>query len=146
MTGDAISIARSGKSSWGRKWQATIFLPEKFQGQRSLVGYRPKNHKESDTTRQLSMHTQTLFLWLQQEFIRSNRLAPIVNERVWSALLGFNHKKWQNKLCFQGKPFSITEIQVYATTTDAEEAEVDPFCEDLEDLLELTHNTMSFSL
>ena len=34
-------------------------------------------------------------------------------------------------VCFQGKPFNITEIQVYATTTDAEEAEVDQFCEDL---------------
>ena len=39
---------------------------------------------------------------------------------------------------FQGKPFNITVIQVYAHTTDAGEAEVDQFCEDLEDLLELT--------
>ena len=36
---------------------------------------------------------------------------------------------------FQGKPFNITVIQVYAPVTDAEEAEVDQFCEDLEDLL-----------
>ena len=41
--------------------------------------------------------------------------------------------------CFQGKPFNITVIQVYAPTTDAKEAEIDQFCEDLEDLLELTH-------
>ena len=41
-------------------------------------------------------------------------------------------------ICFQGKPFSITVIQVYAPTTDAEEAEVEQFCEDLQDLLELT--------
>ena len=39
---------------------------------------------------------------------------------------------------FQGKPFNITVIQVYAPTPDAEEAEVDQVCEDLEDLLELT--------
>ena len=39
---------------------------------------------------------------------------------------------------FQGKPFNITVIQVYAPTTDAKEAEVDHFCEDVEDLLELT--------
>ena len=39
---------------------------------------------------------------------------------------------------FQGKPFNITVIQVYAPTNDAEEAEVDQFIEDLEDLLELT--------
>ena len=39
---------------------------------------------------------------------------------------------------FQGKPFNITVIQAYATTTNAEEAEVEWFCEDLQDLLELT--------
>ena len=41
-------------------------------------------------------------------------------------------------VCFQGKPFNITVIQVYATTANAEVAEVDRFCEDLQDLLELT--------
>ena len=45
----------------------------------------------------------------------------------------------------QGKPFQITVIQVYAPTTDAEEAEVDQFDEDLQDLLELTTKKMSFS-
>ena len=39
---------------------------------------------------------------------------------------------------FQGKPFNITVIQVYAPTTNAKEAEVEQFCEDLQDLLELT--------
>ena len=47
-------------------------------------------------------------------------------------------QKWQNDLCFQGKPFSITVIQVYAPTTNAEEAEVEWFYEDLQELLELT--------
>ena len=42
-------------------------------------------------------------------------------------------------VCFQGKPFNITVIQVYAPTSNAEEAEVEPFYEDLQDLLELTH-------
>ena len=41
---------------------------------------------------------------------------------------------------FQGKPFNITVIQVYALTSNAEEAEVEQFCEDLQDLLELTPN------
>ena len=45
-------------------------------------------------------------------------------------------QKWQNDLCFQGKPFNITVIQVYVPTSDAEEAE--QFYEDLQDLLELT--------
>ena len=39
---------------------------------------------------------------------------------------------------FQGKPFNITVIQVYAPTSNAKEAEVEQFCEDLQDLLELT--------
>ena len=42
-------------------------------------------------------------------------------------------------VCFQGKPFNITVIQVYAPTSNAEEAEVEQFYEDLQDLLELTH-------
>ena len=46
---------------------------------------------------------------------------------------------------FQGKPFNITVIQVYTPITDAEEAEVDKFCDDLEDLLERTPKKMSFS-
>ena len=47
---------------------------------------------------------------------------------------------------FQGKPFNITVIQVYAPTTDAKEAETDWFYEDIQDLLELTPKKMSFSL
>ena len=47
-------------------------------------------------------------------------------------------QKRQNDLCFQGKPFSITVIQVYAPTSNAEETEVEWFYEDLQDLLELT--------
>ena len=44
----------------------------------------------------------------------------------------------QNDLCFQGKPFNITVIQIYAPTSKAEEAEFERFYEDLQDLLELT--------
>ena len=60
-------------------------------------------------------------------------------------------QKGQNGLClFQGKPFNITVIQVYALISNAEEAEVEQFSEDLQDLLELTHTQthtqMSFSL
>ena len=47
---------------------------------------------------------------------------------------------------FQGKPFNIMEIQVYAPTSNAEEAEVEQFYEDLQDLLELIPQKMSFSL
>ena len=47
-------------------------------------------------------------------------------------------QKLQNDLCFQGEPFNITVIQVYAPTSNAEEAEVEQFHEDLQELLELT--------
>ena len=47
-------------------------------------------------------------------------------------------QKRQNDLCFQGKPFNIMVIQVYAPTSNAEEAETEWFCEDLQDLLELS--------
>ena len=47
-------------------------------------------------------------------------------------------------VCFQGKPLDITVIQVYAPTTNAEEAEVEWFYEDLQDLLELTHTKKMF--
>ena len=48
---DACSIPRLGRSPWRRAWQPIpVFLPEKSHGQRSLVGYSPKGHKNSDTT------------------------------------------------------------------------------------------------
>ena len=54
--------------------------------------------------------------------------------------------KKQNVLCFQGKPFNITVIQVYPPPSNAEETEVERFYEDLQDLLELTPEKISFSL
>ena len=73
-----------------------------------------------------------------QESLRRNGVAIKVNKTIWNAVLGCALKKWQNDLCFQGKPFNITVIQVYALTSIAEEAEVERFYEDLQDLLELT--------
>ena len=66
-----------------------------------------------------------------------NVVALIVNRRVWNAVLGCNLKNDRMiSVHFHGKPFSITVIQVYAPTSNAEEAE--QFYEDLQDLLELT--------
>ena len=71
----------------------------------------------------------------------------MVNKRVRNAVLGCNPKNDRMiSLPFQGKPFNITVIQVYAPTSNTEEAEVEQFCEDLQDLLELTPQKMSFSL
>ena len=63
----------------------------------------------------------------------------MVNKRVQNAVLGCNLKNDRMiSVCFQGKPFKIMVIQVYAPTSNAEEAEVEWFYEDLKDLLELT--------
>ena len=74
-----------------------------------------------------------------QESLRINGVALIVNKRVQTAVFGCNLKNDRMiSVRFQGKLFSITVIQVYAPTTNAEEAEVKWFYEDLQDLLELT--------
>ena len=63
----------------------------------------------------------------------------MVNKRVWNAVLGCNLKNdGMISVRFQGKPFNITVIQVYAPTTNAKDAQVGWLSEDLQDLLELT--------
>ena len=74
-----------------------------------------------------------------QESLRRNGITIMVNKRVQNAVLACNLKN--NRMIsvhFQGKPFSITVIRVYPPTSNAEEAEVEQFYEDLQDLLELT--------
>ena len=74
-----------------------------------------------------------------QESLRRNGVAIIVNKRVWNAVLGCSLKNDRMiSVRFQGKPFNIMVIQVYSLTSNAEEAEVEWFSEDLQDLLEST--------
>ena len=74
-----------------------------------------------------------------QESLRRNGVAITVNKSVRNAVLGCSLKNDRMIFVhFQGKPFNITVIQVYALTSNAEEAEVEWFCEDLQDLLEQT--------
>ena len=82
-----------------------------------------------------------------QESLRRNEIAITVNKRVRNAVLGCNLKN--NGIIpvhFQDKPFNIRVIQVYATTSNTEEAEVKWFYEYLQDLLELAPQKMTFSL
>ena len=77
--------------------------------------------------------------YCRQESLRRNGVAIMVNKRIQNAVLGCNLKN--NRMIsvhFQGRPFNITVIQVYAPTSNAEKAEVEWFYEDLQDLLELT--------
>ena len=74
-----------------------------------------------------------------QESLRRNGVAIIVNKRVQNAVLGYSLKNDRMiSVHFQGKPSNITVIQVYDPTSNAEEAEVEWFYEDLQNLLELT--------
>ena len=76
--------------------------------------------------------------YCRQESLRRNGVAIMVNKRVRNAVPGCNLKNDRMiTVHFQGKPFNITVIQVYAPTSNAEEAEVERFYEDLQDLLEL---------
>ena len=67
-----------------------------------------------------------------QESLRRNGVTIIVNKRVQNAVLRCNHKNDRMiSVHFQGKPFNVTVIQVYAPTSNTEEAEIERFCEDL---------------
>ena len=82
-----------------------------------------------------------------QESLRRNRVAIIVNKRVWNAVFGCNLKN--NRMIFvhfPGKPLNITVIQVYDLTSNAEEGEVEWFYADLQDVSELTPKKDVFSL
>ena len=84
--------------------------------------------------------------YCRQETLRRNGVAIMVNKRVRNAVLGCNLKNDRMiSVHFQGKPFSITVIHVYVPTSNAEEAEVEPFYEDLQDFLELSPKKMSFA-
>ena len=81
-----------------------------------------------------------------QESLRRNGVSIMVNKSS-KCSTWMQSQKRQNDLCLsQGKPFNITVIQVYPPTSNAEEAEVDQFYEDLQDLLELTPKKIFYSL
>ena len=80
-----------------------------------------------------------------QESLRRNGVAIMVNKTVQNAVLGCNLKKDRmNSVQFQSKPFNITVIQAYAPTSDAEEAEVERFYEDLQPLRTNTQKRCPF--
>ena len=82
-----------------------------------------------------------------EESLRRNGTVIIINKRVSNVALGCNLKNNRIILVrFHGKPlFNIMILEVYAPTTNAKEAEVEYFCEDLQDILEQTPKKMSFS-
>ena len=86
-----------------------------------------------------SRYGDSYIYYCWQESLRGNGVAITVNKRVQNAVLGCNLKiNRMISVHFQGKPFKIMVIQVFAPTSNAEEAEVEWFYEDLQDILELT--------
>ena len=80
-----------------------------------------------------------------QKSLKRNGAAIMINKRVQNAVLGCNLKNERMiSVHFQGKPFNITVIQAYAPTSNTEEAEVDQFYKDLQDLLKIHPKEMSF--
>ena len=78
----------------------------------------------------------TYIYYFGKESLRTNGEALIVNKRVQNTVFGCNRKNDRMiSIHFQGKPLNIMVIQVYALTSNAEEAEVEWFYEDLQDLL-----------
>ena len=70
--------------------------------------------------------------YCRQESLTRNEVTLIVNKRDWNSVLGCSFKNDRMiSVHFQGKPFNITIIQVYAMASNAEEAEVEQFCENL---------------
>ena len=99
-----------------------------------------------DWNGEFNSDAHSVYYWGQESLTR-NSVAIIVNKNILNVVLGCSLKNDRIiSVCFQGKPFSITIIQVYDLMTNAEEAEVEWFYEDLQDLLELTPKKMSFSL
>ena len=145
--GDASSIPGSGRSP-GKGSSTPIFLSGKSHGQRSLEGYSPWGHKSIFHTSNGKFNSNDHYIYYHgQESLRINGVVLIVNKRVRNAVLGCNLKNDRMiSIHFQGKTFNITVIQVYAPISNAEEAEVEWFYEDLQDLLEQTQKKMSFSL
>ena len=74
-----------------------------------------------------------------QESLRRNGVALVVNKRIQNAVFGYKLKNDRViSVHFQGKPYNITIIQIFTATSNAEEAEVEWFYEDLQDPVELT--------
>ena len=104
--------------------------------------------RELRWTRMGKFHSDDCYIYYcGQESLRRNAVAIMVKKIIQNAVLACNLKNDRMiSVHFQDKPFNITVIQVYAPTSNAEEAEVERFYEDLQDLLELTPPKMSFSL
>jgi exonuclease III len=117
---------------WGGRWEGGSCLGTHVR----IKDFKIKKKKLKNNNN--NSYDHCIYCCGQESLIR-NGGAFIVNRKVQNAVLGCNLKN--NKMisvCFQGKPLNIIVIQVYAPITNAKEAEVEQFYDDLQDLLEIT--------
>ena len=118
-----------GKIPWSRKWQPTpVFLPGESYGQRNLVGYSPRGHKESDMTEWLSMHTLQhpgLWPWPHPWWLGSNEANCGPGPQVWKRvtendrlglldLIRILHESHPRRLSHSGELFLIMPPLIHA--------------------------------
>ena len=113
---------------------------EMVKQERARVSIDILGISELKWTRMVEFNSEDHYIYdCGQESLRRNGVAIMVNKIVQNEVLGCNLKNDRMiSVHFQGKPFNITVIQAYAPNSNAEEAEVERFYEDLQDLLELT--------
>ena len=120
----------------GEYW--IYFERYKFHRQ-NVANLKRREHSQGMESSQKLKEALKYTYYCGQESLRRNGVVIIVNKRVQNTVLGCNLKNdTMISVHFQGKPFNIRVIQVYAPTSNAEEAEIKWFYEDLQYLLELT--------
>ena len=140
MTGDGSKVQCCKEQYWIGTWNVQFMNQGKLEvvkQEMARVNVNTLGISEQKWTGMGEFNSDDHYIYYRgQESLRRNGVAIIVNKRVQNAVLGCNLKN--NRMIsvrFQGEPFNITVIQVYAPTRNAE---VEWFYEDLQDLLELT--------
>ena len=140
VTGDRSKVRCCKEQYWIGAWNVRSMNPGKLEMVKQVMARVPVDIlgiSELKWTGMCEFNSDDHYIYYcGQESLRRNGVAIIVNKRVWNAILGCNLKNDRMiSVRFQAKPFNITVIQVYAPTSNAEEAEVEWFYEDLQDLL-----------
>ena len=123
------------KSNMHRNLECQVHESRQIESGQTRDGKSECRHSRNQRTQMDEFNSDDHYIYYcRQESLRRNGVAIIVNKRVRNAVLGCNLKNDRMiSVRFQGKPFNITVIQVYAPTSNVEEAEVARFYEDLQD-------------
>ena len=140
MTGDGSKVQCCKEQYCIRTWNVRSMNPgrlEVVKQETAIVNIDVLEISELKWTGMGEFNSDDHYIYYcGQESLQRNGVAIVVKKRIWNAVLGCNLKNDRTiSVYFQRKPFNITVIQVYVQTSNAEEAEVEQFYEDLQDLL-----------